>query len=107
MPPDDARGCLQDIHWYDGAFGYFPAYTLGAMAAAQLMAAARREVAGPRRCAGTRRPPPLLGWLRAKVHGQGSRLEFNACCAATGRPLDPADFQAHLTARYLHRSSPG
>ena len=45
-PPDDARGCLQDIHWYDGAFGYFPSYTLGAMAAAQLMAAARREVAG-------------------------------------------------------------
>ena len=39
-PPDDARGCLQDIHWYDGAFGYFPSYTLGAMAAAQLMAAA-------------------------------------------------------------------
>ena len=35
-PPDDARGCLQDIHWHDGAFGYFPSYTLGAMAAAQL-----------------------------------------------------------------------
>ena len=45
-PPDDARGCLQDIHWYDGAFGYFPSYTLGAMAAAQLMAAARRDVPG-------------------------------------------------------------
>ncbi len=45
-PPDDARGCLQDIHWYDGAFGYFPSYTLGAMAAAQLMATARREVPG-------------------------------------------------------------
>ncbi|MGH7213015.1 MAG: carboxypeptidase M32, partial [Acetobacteraceae bacterium] len=43
-PPDDARGCLQDIHWYDGAFGYFPSYTLGAMAAAQLMAAARRAL---------------------------------------------------------------
>ena len=40
VPPDDARGCLQDIHWYDGAFGYFPSYTLGAMAAAQLMKAA-------------------------------------------------------------------
>ena len=49
VPPDDARGCLQDIHWYDGAFGYFPSYTLGAMAAAQLMAAARRDVAGPGR----------------------------------------------------------
>src|SRR5205814_1299618 len=34
VPPDDARGRLQDIHWYDGAFGYFPSYPLGAMAAA-------------------------------------------------------------------------
>ena len=47
-PPDDARGCLQDIHWYDGAFGYFPSYTLGAMAAAQLMAAAQARRRGPR-----------------------------------------------------------
>ena len=45
-PPDDARGCLQDIHWYDGAFGYFPSYTLGAMAASQLMAAARSAEPG-------------------------------------------------------------
>ena len=37
-PPDDLRGCLQDIHWYDGAIGYFPTYTLGALAAAQLFA---------------------------------------------------------------------
>ena len=48
-PPDDARGCLQDIHWHDGAFGYFPSYTLGAMAAAQLMRAARRRPPGSRR----------------------------------------------------------
>src|SRR5690554_7384811 len=39
-PPDDRLGCLQDIHWYDGAFGYFPTYTLGAMTAAQLFRAA-------------------------------------------------------------------
>jgi carboxypeptidase Taq len=43
-PPNDAQGCLQDIHWYDGAFGYFPAYTLGAMAAAQLWQAAVQAV---------------------------------------------------------------
>ena len=55
VPPDDARGCLQDIHWYDGAFGYFPSYTLGAMAAAQLMAAARREVPDLDAALGTRR----------------------------------------------------
>jgi carboxypeptidase Taq len=102
VPPDDARGCLQDIHWYDGGFGYFPSYTLGAMAAAQLMAAARREVADLDAALGRGDLSPLLIWLRAKVHRQGSRFEFNALLTeATGKPLDPADFQAHLTARYL------
>ena len=102
VPPDDARGCLQDIHWYDGAFGYFPSYTLGAMAAAQLMAAARRAVPAIDAALGKGDMGPLLGWLRAKVHGVGSLLGFNDMLrAATGKPLDPADFEAHLTARYL------
>jgi carboxypeptidase Taq len=102
VPPDDARGCLQDIHWYDGGFGYFPSYTLGAMAAAQLMAAARRAVPGVDAALAQGDLSPLLGWLRANVHGQGSLFEFNALLVqATGKPLDPADFQAHLTARYL------
>ena len=102
VPPDDARGCLQDIHWYDGAFGYFPSYTLGAMAAAQLMMAARRAVPELDAALGQGDLGPLLGWLRANVHAHGSRLGFNALLtAATGKPLDPAYFQAHLTARYL------
>lgn len=101
-PPDDARGCLQDIHWYDGGVGYFPSYTLGAMAAAQLMAAARRAVSGLDAALAEGDLAPLLGWLRTHVHAEGSRLGFNALLrAATGKPLDPADFQAHLTARYL------
>jgi carboxypeptidase Taq len=102
VPPDDARGCLQDIHWYDGAFGYFPSYTLGAMAAAQLMAAARRDVSDLEAALGDGDLSPLLGWLRAKVHGRGSLLEFNPLLReATGKPLDPSDFERHLTARYL------
>jgi carboxypeptidase Taq len=102
-PPDDARGCLQDIHWYDGAFGYFPSYSLGAMAAAQLMAAARRAVPDLTHALGQGDLSPLLGWLRTEVHGRGSLLGFNDLLrAATGKPLDPADFEAHLTARYLH-----
>ena len=102
VPPDDAKGCLQDIHWFDGGFGYFPSYTLGAMAAAQLMAAARRAVPGIDAALAQGDHAPLLGWLRTNVHGQGSRLGFNDLLrAATGKPLDPTDFEAHLTARYL------
>jgi carboxypeptidase Taq len=101
-PKTDAEGCLQDIHWYDGAFGYFPSYTLGAMAAAQLMAAARRAVPGVDAALAEGDHAPLLGWLRTNVHGHGSRLGFNDLLRqATGKPLDPADFEAHLTARYL------
>jgi carboxypeptidase Taq len=102
-PPDDARGCLQDIHWYDGAFGYFPSYTLGAMAAAQLMAAARRQVADLDGALGSGDLAPLLAWLRANVHARGSLFEFNPLLTeTTGKPLDPGDFQAHLAARYLN-----
>jgi carboxypeptidase Taq len=101
-PPDDASGCLQDIHWYDGAFGYFPSYTLGAMAAAQLMAAARRAEPELDVALGRGDLAPLLGWLRREVHGRASLLGFQDLLRhATGKPLDPGDFIAHLTARYL------
>lgn len=101
-PPDDARGCLQDIHWHDGAFGYFPSYTLGAMAAAQLMRAARAGLPDLDAALAEGDLSPLTGWLREKVHAQGSRLGFQDLLrAATGKPLDPSDFTAHLTERYL------
>ncbi len=101
-PPNDAQGCLQDIHWHDGAFGYFPSYTLGAMAAAQLMAAARRDVPGLEEALALGDLAPLLEWLRTHVHGQGARLGFqDLLLAATGKTLDPKDFETHLTGRYL------
>lgn len=101
-PPDDAHGCLQDIHWYDGGFGYFPSYTLGAMAAAQLMGAARRAVPEVDAALARGEHAPLLAWLRTAIHGQGSRFGFNDLLRrATGRPLEATDFEAHLTARYL------
>ena len=103
-PANDRDGCLQDIHWYDGAFGYFPSYTLGAMAAAQLMAAARMAVPALDAALGQGDLAPLLGWLRAQVHGVGARLGYNdLLTAATGRALDPGAFERHLAARYLDR----
>lgn len=104
-PPDDAQGCLQDIHWYDGAFGYFPSYTLGAMSAAQLMQAAREQVPGLDDGFTRGDLSLLLGWLRTHVHALGSRFDFNTIMQqATGRKLDPLAFQAHLRQRYLNAS---
>lgn len=100
--PDDAHGCLQDIHWYDGAFGYFPSYTLGAMAAAQIMAAARVALPGLDVALGRGDFAPLRDWLGVNIHGLGSRFGFQEVLRrATGRALDPAAFQAHLRRRYL------
>ena len=101
-PPDDRLGCLQDIHWYDGAFGYFPTYTLGAMAAAQLFDAARKAIPGLPQRIGRGEFQPLVGWLAENVHAKASYLSTRELLtAATGRPLDPAVFKAHLRARYL------
>ena len=103
-PPDDAQGCLQDIHWYDGAFGYFPSYTLGAMAAAQLMEAARAQIPSLDEAFGRGDLSPLISWLRIHVHGVGSRFDFNTILAqATGRKLDASAFHTHLQRRYLGR----
>jgi carboxypeptidase Taq len=102
VPRDDGEGCLQDIHWYDGAFGYFPCYTLGAMAAAQLMQAAREQVQGLDEAFIRGDLSLLLAWLHHHVHSAGSRLSFDAILEhATGRKLDPLAFQAHLRRRYL------
>jgi len=101
-PPDDRRGCLQDIHWYDGLIGYFPSYTLGAMAAAQLMSAARKALPNLDASLATGDLSPLIAWLTENVHAQGARLSFNdLLAAATGEPLNPTHFEAHLTTRYL------
>lgn len=102
VPPDDRLGCLQDIHWPGGDFGYFPTYTMGAMAAAQLYDAARRDTPDLETNISHGEFAPLIGWLGEKVHSQGSRLMADdLLTAATGEPLNPAVFERHLRARYL------
>ena len=64
-PTEDRLGCLQDIHWYDGAFGYFPTYTLGAMTAAQIFAAAKQAVPEIPEAIAQGDFAPLMGWLRS------------------------------------------
>lgn len=101
-PPTDTDGCLQDIHWPEGMFGYFPTYTLGAMIAAQLMAAARKAL--PELDAQIARGEfaPLIGWLRTTIHSQASRYGTpDLITRATGEPLNAQHFRRHLEARYL------
>ena len=101
-PPNDRLGCLQDIHWPSGAFGYFPSYTLGALLAAQLFQAALEADPGIPDALGRGDFAGLLGWLRRHVHEQGGYLGFDGLVeAATGKPLGSEAFLAHLDRRYL------
>jgi carboxypeptidase Taq len=100
-PTNDREGVLQDVHWSDGAFGYFPSYCIGNMMAAQLWYRAL-----------TLRPQLeddfargdftwLLGWLRETIHAQGKRLDALALVQhATGEPLSPKWLLRYLRERY-------
>lgn len=95
-------GPMQDVHWPEGLFGYFPCYTLGAMYAAQWFAAMRRVLPAldARIAEGDLRP--VFDWLHENVWSQGSRWPTDELARrASGEPLNPAHFRAHLEARYL------
>jgi carboxypeptidase Taq len=100
-PPDDSRGCLQDIHWSFGGLGYFPTYTLGNLYAAQFMEAARRDLgdldADFRRGEFGR----LKGWLNEKIHRQGQRYRAGKLCErVTGQALGHGPLMRYLRGKY-------
>jgi carboxypeptidase Taq len=95
-------GCLQDVHWTEGAFGYFPSYTLGAMYAAQWFAAMRRETPDlDARIAGGDLAP-VFEWQRTHIWSQASLWQTPELVRrASGEALNPACFRQHLESRYL------
>ena len=101
----DRLGCLQDIHWPGGAWGYFPTYTLGAITAAQLFDAATRADDTVLPGLGRGDFSPLVNWLRTNIHSQGSLLPADQLLTkATGRPLDAGVYERHLRRRYLEEA---
>jgi carboxypeptidase Taq len=100
-PPDDARGCLQDVHWSAGLIGYFPTYTLGNLYAAQFFEAARRDLGDLEREFAQGEFEPLLGWLRERIHRHGNRYRAPELVQkVTGNPLDHGALMAHLKAKF-------
>ena len=101
-PPSDREGVLQDIHWFDGALGYFPTYTLGAMTAAQLFVAAHEQLPDLETWLSKGDFSSLLSWLRQHVHSLGSRFTSRELLMeATGKDLDVNIYKQHLQQRYL------
>ena len=100
-PVRDAQGCLQDIHWAVGAFGYFPTYALGNLYAAQLHATAREALPDldDRIAAGDL--APLREWLRDNVHRHGMRYRAaHLCERVTGQSLSVKPFMDYVRARF-------
>lgn len=101
-PATMQEGCLQDIHWAAGSFGYFPSYALGAAIAAQLYEKLRDSVAGLDEQIARGEFGGLFGWLREHVHGFGAKLPTQELLKlATGRPLSAAATLRYLEGKYL------
>jgi len=101
-PSNDVEGCLQDIHWAVGHFGYFPSYVLGAVIAGQLNEAMRAARPGLDEEIAAGQFGGVMDWLRDNVHGVGGRLPVQALIKqATGHPLTAAAYLRYLEAKYL------
>ena len=104
---DFRNGCMQDVHWSAGLFGYFPCYTLGAMYAAQWFATARRATSDLDDRIARGDLEPVFDWLRANIWRQASRWTTGELALrASGETLNPIHFRRHLETRYLGKPAP-
>lgn len=101
-PQNDAEGCLQDVHWAAGSFGYFPSYAIGAVIAGQLYETLRAEVPNIDEEIAAGRFAPLFAWLRENVHGLAATLSTPELIKkATDKPLTASCWIRYVEAKYL------
>jgi carboxypeptidase Taq len=101
VPPDDAQGVLQDVHWSNGLIGYFPTYTLGNLVSVQLFEAAKRECPIISEQLERGEFSELLTWLRKRVHQLGRKLlPTELVERATGKPLQAGLYVDYLKSKY-------
>ena len=101
IPPDDAAGCLQDVHWSYGDLGYFATYSLGSMFAAQLYEKAVRDLPMLPDQIARGEYAGLLGWLRKNVHTHGRKFTLDELARrATGEPFQARAYVAYLKNKF-------
>jgi carboxypeptidase Taq len=102
---NDKDGCMQDVHWPAGAFGYFPLYTIGALLAAQLHHRVMLDIPALNEQIGQGQFDALDAWLRERIWSKGSLLSFNELVtSATGEAVTAHYFKQHLRRRYLDQA---
>ena len=103
-PANDAEGCLQDVHWAIGSFGYYPSYALGALIAAQLYESLRTDLPALDEQIAAGQFGGLFDWLRENVHGVGARVSSQELIKnATGKPLSAAPWLRYAESKYLEQ----
>jgi len=100
--PSDDLGCLQDVHWSALAFGYFPTYLIGAIAAAQLFHYCEKDIPDIEEKIEAGRFIEIKEWLTLKVHRHGRRYQSldELLQDQLGEPLNPKYFIDYLTKKY-------
>lgn len=99
--PDDARGCLQDIHWSMGGIGYFPTYALGNLYAAQFFEQAQKELGDLDAAFEAGKFASLKDWLTKRIHMQGKRYSsMQLCEKITDIGLSHEPLMAHLKRKF-------
>ncbi len=99
--PDDARGCLQDVHWSHGSFGYFPTYSLGSLYAAQFYNSLEKEKGKFEKFLQEGRFSKVKDWLSDAVYIHGRKYTSDELCERiTGKGLDPSAFMQYAREKY-------
>jgi len=99
--PDDQHGCLQDVHWSHGSFGYFPTYSLGSFYAAQFFASANKNDPQLQDNLKKGNTAGLLQWLRQRIYASGRISNSEEICKnATGESLNVQYFLDYLLDKY-------
>lgn len=101
VPPDDAQGCLQDVHWTRPGFGYFPTYALGNLYAAQFFETAVAQAPEIRDELAQGKTSMLLAWLRENIHRHGRKYTpVELVQRVTGQPLGHEAFMRYVSAKF-------
>ncbi|MFN6346113.1 MAG: carboxypeptidase M32 [Cyanobium sp.] len=108
VPPTDREGCLQDIHWAEGLFGYFPSYALGHLISAQLSEAMEAEIGPIEERVAAGEEVALREWLGQRVWPLGRLVNGEELVErVTGRPLSAQPFLEHLRSKVSALTSGG
>ena len=100
-PPNDALGCLQDVHWSRGSVGYFPTYAFGNLIGLQLWERLLEDVPDPDALMARGDFAPILGWLSERIYAQGRRYEPRELVTrVTGSPMRPDAWLRYARTKY-------